>query len=92
MPIENIRGKYPLTEGDLHVLQAEVVERDHADEYQRQRQHSGAGLQIVVHHWELVEEGLAAVGARNLSHVPQHLADDNGQHALIPTVHPPAQV
>jgi hypothetical protein len=68
----------------LHVLQAEVVECDHAHEDERQWHDLHALLEIVANDGEVVQNGLRTVVPRDLSHVTQNVADDAGQKALEP--------
>ena len=67
-----------VVEGDPHVLEAEVVEGDHADEHQGERQHAphGGGLQLQL------GEGDAA--GELPGELPQHAARRHRDQALVP--------
>ena len=75
-----------LTEGDLHILQAQIIEGDHAHEDQTQRKHLHQLLTLKLHNGKIIEDRLRAIVACDLSKVAQNNADNAGQEALKPTM------
>ena len=64
-----------LTERNLHVLQTQIVERDHPHKHQRQWQHIHAFLQLVADDRKVVENGLGTIVTCDLAQVAQDNAD-----------------
>lgn len=76
--------KVLLTERDLHVLQTEVVESDHAHEDKRQRKHLDDLLRLAIHNRKVIQDRLRAICACYFAQMTQHDTYYAGQQALIP--------